>query len=82
MITQVIRIGNARGICIPESIIERCGFGEAVDLRVENSRLVVSARRKPRQGWARAFRAASAHLDECKVDSFAPNEFDAKEWQW
>lgn len=34
--TYSVRIGNSRGIRIPKPLIEQCGLGEAVDLRVED----------------------------------------------
>ena len=45
MKTELVRIGNSRGIRIPKPIIEQCGFGERVELRVENHRLIVSPQR-------------------------------------
>jgi antitoxin MazE len=82
MEADLIRIGNSRGIRIPKPLIEQCGFGDTVELRVENSKLVIAAKRKPRQGWDEAFRAASAQKDELLSDGAAANEFDAKEWEW
>ena len=34
MKTNLIRIGNSRGIRIPKPFIEQCGLGETVELRV------------------------------------------------
>jgi antitoxin MazE len=84
MKTELIRIGNSRGIRIPKPLIEQCGLGETVELRVDNNRLVISpGRRPPRQGWAEAFRAAgSAEHDELLLEGAEPYEFDREEWQW
>jgi len=82
MKAELVRIGNSRGIRIPKPIIEQCGFGEVVELRVENDRLVISPERRPRQGWAEAFRAARrASHDDLLLGDF-PNDFDHKEWEW
>lgn len=65
MRVKLVRVGNSRSIRIPETILARCGFGDTVELRVENRRLVVAADRSPRQSWKEAFRAAgSAEEDE------------------
>jgi len=83
MRTELIRIGNSRGVRIPKPLIEQCGFGDVVDLRVENDRLIVSPERHVRDGWGEAFRAAGrVDPDEILLDSIGPNSFDAKEWRW
>ena len=83
MKVQLVRIGNSRGIRIPKPVIEQCGFGEAVQLRVEHDRVILAADRTPRQGWAEAFEAAgSATRDELLLDPLEQNEFDRGEWSW
>jgi antitoxin MazE len=82
MKVDLVRIGNSRGIRIPKPIIEQCGFGDAVELRVDNDHLVIAPARLPREGWEQAFRAAgsSAH-DELLLDDPA-SQFDREEWRW
>jgi len=83
MRTEIVRIGNSRGIRIPKPIIEQCGFGESVELRVEKDRLIVSPQRALREGWEEAFRAAGSSTDdELLLEGVGPNEFDHKEWEW
>jgi len=82
MKVKLVRIGDSRGIRIPKSIIEQCGFEDAVELRIENDHLVIAPARLPREGWEEAFRAAgsSAH-DELLLD-IPSNQFDREEWRW
>lgn len=83
MKTDLIRIGNSRGIRIPKPLIEECGLGDTVELRVENARLIISPERQPRAGWAEAFRAAGAsESDELILAEMPANDFDSKEWKW
>ena len=83
MRTELVRIGNSRGVRIPKPLIEQCGFGDKVELHVENDCLVISPGRRPRQGWADAFRTAGPAIhDELMVETARRNEFDRKEWQW
>jgi len=83
MKTELVRIGNSRGIRIPKPLIEQCRLGNNVELRVENDSLVISPERRPRQDWEEAFRAAgSAINDEHMLETAAPNEFDRKGWKW
>ena len=77
----LVRIGNSRGVRIPKPIIEQCGFGDTVDLRVEKNCVVITPEPSPRQGWNEAFAAAgTAAQDELLLDF--PNEFDEKDWRW
>jgi antitoxin MazE len=83
MKAQLIQIGNSRGLRIPKPLIEQCGLGESVDLRVENDCLVISPGRRPRNHWKEAFRAAgSAIHDDLLLNDVSPSEFDSKEWRW
>jgi len=83
MRTQLVRIGNSRGVRIPKPFIEQCGLGDTVELRVENDCLVISPERRPRQDWRKAFRAADpAVRDELLLETGGPSEFDCEEWQW
>lgn len=83
MKTEVVRIGNSRGIRIPKPLIEQCGLEGTVELSVENDRLVISPGRRFRQGWAEAFRnARSAEAGELLLESTPANVFDRKEWKW
>ena len=83
MKTELVQIGNSRGIRIPKPIIEQCGLGGTVELRVENGSLVISPERKSRQGWEEAFRATGCSRDdELLLEGVEASEFDRREWQW
>jgi antitoxin MazE len=83
MKAELIRIGNSRGVRIPKPVIEQCGLGPRVELRVENHRLVISPERRSRQGWDEAFRAAGpSNHDELLLETTGPNDFDHEEWRW
>jgi antitoxin MazE len=83
MRTELVRIGNSRGIRIPKPLIEQCGLEGTVELSVENDRLVISPGRRLRQGWREAFRkAGSAKDDKLLLEPMSPSEFDRTEWTW
>jgi antitoxin MazE len=83
MRTELVRIGNSRGVRIPKPLIEQCGLGDTVELRIEKNCLVISPERRLRQGWGEAFREAGPALHEkLLLEATEPNEFDRKEWQW
>jgi antitoxin MazE len=83
MKTELIRIGNSRGIRIPKPLIAQCGLGDEVDLRVENECLIISPERLPRQDWEERFRAAGPSTEDAHLlESVGASEFDRKEWRW
>jgi antitoxin MazE len=84
MRTDLIRIGNSRGVRIPKSVIDQCGFGNTVDLRVEGDQVILARNRKPREGWREALQAAK-HLiarDELLLERIPESEFENDEWTW
>lgn len=82
MRVELVRIGNSRGIRIPKPLIEQCGFGNTVEVRVENDSLVISPDRMPRDGWEEAFQAAAPEPDDLLLKALPPNNFDRDEWRW
>ena len=82
MRVDLVRIGNSRGIRIPKALIDQCGFGETVDLRVERDHLIIAPDRPLREGWAEAFHKAASGDDELLLDAAPPNQFDREEWEW
>lgn len=82
MKTELVRIGNSRGVRIPKLLIEQCGLGDTVELRVKDHCLVISPQHGFRQGWEEAFRAAGPVDDEILLEITEPNKFDREEWQW
>ncbi len=83
MVVALENVGSSRGIRIPESLIEQCGLGESVDLKVVNGDLVITTCRNPREGWDAAFeRAGSSATDQLLLEGLSPNRFDHEEWEW
>lgn len=82
MRTELIRIGNSRGIRIPKPLIEQVGLGDTVELRVENDRIIIAAERRARAGWEESFRAAGLPDSDELAGPSGPNRFDNREWRW
>jgi antitoxin MazE len=84
MRTNIVRIGNSRGIRIPKALLEQCKLGETVELEVENDRLVIRPADRPRQGWDEAFLQMAEHGDDALLDenSLGQTEWDQTEWEW
>lgn len=80
--TRIIRIGDSRGIRIPEAFLELADLSDEVELQAEPGRLVVRAMRKPRDGWEAAAQELRAGDDEPLLDPPRPTAFDGGEWEW
>jgi antitoxin MazE len=72
-----------KGIRIPRSIIEQCGFGEQVEMRVSEGTLVLAATGRTREHWDEAFeRMAATGDDALLVPDAIVHKWDEDEWQW
>lgn len=50
---SIRRIGNSRGVILPQPLLSQLSFGESVELTVEDDAIVLrKPRTKVRQGWA------------------------------
>jgi len=81
MKARLVRIGNSRGIRLPKAVIDQVGLDEDIELRVENDRLIITAARPPRTGWADAARRLAAE-SRGLLDAPSPTRFDEDEWRW
>ena len=64
MKVRLIRLGNSRVLPLPNSLIERCGFGEQAEVRVRGRVLEVSPVRKLREGWEKSFKEMAHRGDD------------------
>lgn len=51
MKTNLIRIGNSKGIRIPSSIIKELDLGEQIEMEIIENKLIIKPVKKPREGW-------------------------------
>ena len=78
---SVIRIGNSKGIRIPRAVLKECHITEALDLKVEGRRLILTpAGGGVRRGWREAAERMAAAGDD---ESLIPDVFeDDIEVEW
>ncbi|MFA6569857.1 MAG: AbrB/MazE/SpoVT family DNA-binding domain-containing protein [Bacteroidota bacterium] len=85
MITQIINIGNSKGIRIPKKILELANISGEVELSFRNKTLVISPLKKTlRSDWDNLFLTDSKKhkgIEETPLQ-FIENEFDRDEWVW
>lgn len=80
--TRIVQIGNSQGIRIPKGLLEQSELPEEVEIQAEPGRLIVSAARRPRTGWAEAARSMRAEEEDRLLDEPTATEFDQNDWQW
>lgn len=80
--TRIVRIGNSRGIRVPKLLLEQAALPDDVEIHAEAGRLVVTAAKAPRAGWAEAAKAMHAAGDDTLVDAPVPTRFDRTDWKW
>lgn len=83
MKADLIRIGNSQGIRIPKAVIDQCGFGRRVEMRVESGSLIISPVRAARSGWDEAFQAMAEQGDDAAlIPDDLDHSFDRTGWEW
>lgn len=84
MKTNIVRIGNSRGIRLPKSILEQCGLKDAVELAVEDNVRIVRPIHAPRSGRSDAFSEMALRKDDKRLDADTglATEWDESEWRW
>ncbi|WKZ51328.1 MAG: AbrB/MazE/SpoVT family DNA-binding domain-containing protein [Anaerolineales bacterium] len=80
--TQIVKIGNSRGIRIPKLLIDQMGLNNEVEIAVERGRLVIRPVTRPRGDWEERFREMSACGDDALLDAPVSTKWDDEEWEW
>jgi antitoxin MazE len=84
MKTNLIQIGNSKGIRIPKNLIQQYQLEGQIDLIPSNKGLMIVSSSKPRAKWEVLFKD-SMNLDkeaDTKDVRMVINRFDKEEWSW
>jgi antitoxin MazE len=84
MKSKLVRIGNSRGVRLPKTVLEQCGFEDIVELDVQDNRVVIRPANESRSGWDEAFAKMAEHGDDKLLDTDADlrTDWDETEWRW
>lgn len=80
--TKLIKIGNSQGIRIPKALAERLRLTDDIEIVIKEDHLEVRPSRKPRDGWADAFKQMAEHGDDRLIDEPTATAWDKEEWEW
>ena len=84
MKTNLIQIGNSKGIRIPKSFIEQYQLDGEIELIPSKSGLLITSSSKPRDGWEEIFKNSAAEQSDAESTAWQTfsNKFDNEEWSW
>jgi antitoxin MazE len=79
--TQIVKIGNSRGVRLPKMLIEQMGFTKDVEIVIQRGQLVLRPVTRPRRGWDEQFRSMAKHGDDKLLDEPVSTRWDRSEWK-
>ena len=82
MITQLIKVGNSRGVRIPKPLIQETGLTDDVKIHVEGGSIIISPVKSVRAGWGDAFNKMHVNNDDVLIDKNSRSSWDDEEWEW
>jgi antitoxin MazE len=81
METNVIKIGNSKGVRLSKTILEKYQIGEKVEIILEDDQIVLKPIRIPRQGWAEAFKKMHEEEEDKLLIPDVFEDEDFEEWK-
>ena len=83
MRAAIRKIGNSKGIILPQSILKECFIGDEVTIEVKGQQIIISAPEDTkRKGWEQAFKEMAENGDDQLVIPDVFNDEDLIDWQW
>jgi antitoxin MazE len=84
MKTQLIKIGNSRGVRLPKAVIDQVGLKDEIELHVQGDSIIIRQAKHPRAGWEEACRLMAERGDDVLIDDgqWPLTRFDQEEWEW
>lgn len=58
MRTNIIKVGNSKGLILTKTILEKYQIKNEVNIRLEEDYLIIEPISKPREGWDKQFQKA------------------------
>jgi len=82
METNIINVGNSKGIIIPAKLLKIIGLGSSVNVDIEEGKLVISPLHKPREGWEEMIKTEIEKNGQ--ANSLSPDFFEDEndDWTW
>ena len=83
METNIIAIGNSKGIIIPAKLLKTKGFQNVVNIEFEKGRLIITPSKKVREGWEVLIKneVEKSGQPNALIPDFFEDEQE-NDWQW
>ncbi len=78
MHTNIIQIGNSKGLRLSKTILKKYDFQDKVEIVLEKDHIIIKPFDNPREGWGSQF-AKMAELGDDKL--LIPDVFDEEEFE-
>jgi antitoxin MazE len=83
MKSSIRKIGNSKGIILPQSILKECHIDDDVSIEVKDGQIIISApQNAKRKGWGEAFKEMAANGDDQLTMPDIFNDEDTADWTW
>jgi antitoxin MazE len=83
MRTAIRKIGNSKGIILPQSFLKECFIGDEVSIEIKDQQIIISAPEDTkRKGWEQAFKQMAENGDDKLVIPDVFNDEEHIDWQW
>ena len=81
MHTNIIQIGNSKGLRLSKTILKRYGIQDIVEIILEKDHIIIKPTANPREGWEDQFaKMAEQGDDELLLPDVIEDE-DFEEWK-
>ena len=81
METNIIKIGNSKGLRLSKSILEQYNIYEKVEVIIEKGRIIIKPIEKPRKNWESSFKQMRKQNDDRSLIDDVFNDETHEEWK-
>jgi antitoxin MazE len=83
MLSNIIQIGNSKGIRIPKELLKHAHLEKTIEIIPVKEGLLIKPTNQHREGWEIAFAAFDHKEDDFTfVNSKKLSSWDDEEWEW
>jgi antitoxin MazE len=83
MKSSIRKIGNSKGVILPQSILKECLIDRVVSIEVKDKHIIISAPEEvKRKGWEQAFKTMAENGDDQLVMPDVFGDEDITDWTW
>ena len=82
MKTNIIAIGNSKGIRIPKAMLKDCDIEDMVEIEKDGDKLILKpVKHRPRQGWEKAFSLMHDRGEDALLLDEGVEDMENLEWK-